>query len=262
MVGVLLLCGIYAAAETPKEIAKRLGSKLQGRACVLTEPRQGKKLTFSPEGKLLGNPARGTWPAHAGFLIESVKAHKAQIELKGNRLLIYFDTKGKRQAAVTSSSLEIDLELGQNAGSGDVDEAMGHILMVRGSSPADVPPPEIPDSALASLGENKIIVIGKMPDGNPIYQVTRPVEPPRPTRTPDPVYPEELRKKRIQGTAVLRVVTDADGTVHSIKIVKTPEPGFEVAAADAVKDWLFTPAKLSGQSVAVVIDIEVNFRLY
>jgi TonB family protein len=255
----LLFCAIHASAETPKEIANRLGPQLVGKGFMLMQPRRGTKLKFSEDGTLLSKSDRGTWAAHAGFLVQSVSSSSSQLELKGKRLLIYFDTAGKRQSAVTSSSLEVDLELGANTDSRKVEEAIGGIFMVNGNSPADVLPPEIPDAAL--LADDSVVVVGKMPDGVPLYRGSRRVRP-RAIRTPDPHYPAELKNKSIKGGAHLRIVVAADGTVQSIAVESTTQPGFEVASADAVKDWLFSPATVNGQPVPVVVRVEVNFYLY
>jgi protein TonB len=79
---------------------------------------------------------------------------------------------------------------------------------------------------------------------------------------PDPKYSEEARKAKYQGTVVLQAVITADGRAIEIQVVKGPGLGLEEKAVEAVKQWRFKPALgPSGKPVAVVVPIEVTFRL-
>jgi protein TonB len=79
---------------------------------------------------------------------------------------------------------------------------------------------------------------------------------------PQPKYSEEARKAKYQGTVVLQAVITADGRAIDIQVVKGPGLGLEEKAVEAVKTWRFKPALgPNGKPVAVVVPIEVNFRL-
>jgi protein TonB len=79
---------------------------------------------------------------------------------------------------------------------------------------------------------------------------------------PDPKYSEEARKAKYQGTVVLQAVITPDGRAIEIQVVKGPGLGLEEKAVEAVKQWRFKPAVgPSGKPVAVVVPIEVTFRL-
>jgi protein TonB len=79
---------------------------------------------------------------------------------------------------------------------------------------------------------------------------------------PDPKYSEEARKAKYQGTVVLQAVITPDGRAIEIEVVKGPGLGLEEKAVEAVKQWRFKPATgPSGKPVAVVVPIEVTFRL-
>ena len=79
---------------------------------------------------------------------------------------------------------------------------------------------------------------------------------------PDPEYSESARKAKIQGTVVLAVAINADGTVHAVKVVCPLEPGLDQNAVDAGKQWKFMPATKDGKPVPVQIEVSVGFRLY
>lgn len=64
--------------------------------------------------------------------------------------------------------------------------------------------------------------------------------PPKAISTPDPPYPEEARKKGIEGKVTLRIVIDAQGKVSQVKALSGPEELLPAAVA-TVKMWQFEP---------------------
>src|ERR1700682_5274654 len=80
---------------------------------------------------------------------------------------------------------------------------------------------------------------------------------------PDPVYSEEARKAKYQGTVVLNVVVTSDGRATNISVIKGPGLGLEEKAMEAVRGWKFKPAVgPNGKPVNVIVPIEVTFRLF
>ena len=82
------------------------------------------------------------------------------------------------------------------------------------------------------------------------------------TYAPDPEYSDQARKARYQGTVVLWLVIDADGLPQNLKVQRSLGMGLDEEAIKAVKRWRFEPAMRNGQPVPVMINVEVNFRLY
>lgn len=85
---------------------------------------------------------------------------------------------------------------------------------------------------------------------------------PRAIFAPDPEYSELARKARYQGVALLGVIVGPDGKPHDVWVVKKLGLGLDQKAIDAVRTWTFEPATRDGEPVAVLINIEVSFRLY
>jgi protein TonB len=80
---------------------------------------------------------------------------------------------------------------------------------------------------------------------------------------PDPLYSDEARKAKYQGTVVLNVIITADGRATDIHVAKGPGLGLEEKAIEMVRTWRFRPALgPNGRPVAVSIPIEVTFRLF
>ena len=98
--------------------------------------------------------------------------------------------------------------------------------------------------------------------GGGVFQVGGGVSPPRIKFKTDPEFSEEARKAKHQGTVVLAVIVGADGKIHDPRVVQSLGLGLDEKAIEAVKEWLFDPAVKDGRKVAVMVDIEVNFRLY
>jgi TonB family protein len=73
--------------------------------------------------------------------------------------------------------------------------------------------------------------------------------------------PKRLAKLNIKARSFSRLITP-DGRAIEIEVVKGPGLGLEEKAVEAVKQWRFKPAMgPSGKPVAVVVPIEVTFRL-
>ncbi len=87
------------------------------------------------------------------------------------------------------------------------------------------------------------------------------VTPPKLLRKVDPKYTEDARAAKISGAVFLRVVVGTDGKAHDINVISTIDPGLSQKAVEAVQQWDFQPGQKNGQSVNVIAQIEVNFRL-
>jgi len=98
--------------------------------------------------------------------------------------------------------------------------------------------------------------------GGGVYHVGGGVTAPRPIFDPDPEYSEEARKAKYQGVVVLAVIVGPDGRPRDIRLMRSLGMGLDDKAIEAVRKWRFDPARRDGHPVAVMVSIEVNFRLY
>ncbi len=77
-----------------------------------------------------------------------------------------------------------------------------------------------------------------------------------------PVYPEEARRRGIQGAVVVEVHIDESGRVHDIKILESSPPGvFDVAVLEVYGKALYSPALLNGRPVRYSGKYRVLFEL-
>jgi TonB family protein len=77
----------------------------------------------------------------------------------------------------------------------------------------------------------------------------------------EPEYSEEARKAKYQGTVLLAIVVDVDGTTRNIRVVRSLGMGLDEKAIEAVSQWRFRPGYKDGRPVPVQANVEVNFRL-
>lgn len=85
---------------------------------------------------------------------------------------------------------------------------------------------------------------------------------PRKTRDVKPVYPSSMRDAGREGTVALEAIIGRDGLVHSLRVLGAHvHPDFAIAAAEAARQWQFTPTLLNGQPVEVVMNVSVEFSL-
>ena len=62
------------------------------------------------------------------------------------------------------------------------------------------------------------------------------------------------RAARLQGTVILQVIIQPDGTVSDIKTLRAQSMGLTEAAIAAVRQWRYQPAKLDGAAVLLLSD--------
>lgn len=90
-----------------------------------------------------------------------------------------------------------------------------------------------------------------------------PYDDPPVARTPiNPVYPEIAQEAGIEGTVIVQAFINAKGIVEETIILKgVPNTGLDEAAAKAIKNTRFKPAKQRDRPVGVWISIPVHFTL-
>lgn len=75
-----------------------------------------------------------------------------------------------------------------------------------------------------------------------------------------PVYPQQAKDIRLQGTVRFNIVIDREGSVESIALV-SGHPMLVTPAQEAVRQWKYRPTMLNGQPTAVATVVDINFTL-
>lgn len=99
--------------------------------------------------------------------------------------------------------------------------------------------------------------------GRSVYLVLRGVvEAPRAIKTPDPQYSEAARQGGVEGQSILLLIVNEQGDPELLALQHPAGNGLDFNALETVSHWKFKPALRNGQPVPVLINVEVNFRLY
>ena len=113
--------------------------------------------------------------------------------------------------------------------------------------PPPPPPPSARETALPSWAGDAIRV------GGGVLQ-------PAKTKHVNPTYPELAQAAKVEGVVIIEARIGTDGKVSHARVVRSV-PLLDQAALDAVMLWEFTPTRLNGQPVPVMMTVTVQFTL-
>lgn len=124
-------------------------------------------------------------------------------------------------------------------GSGDCTEDCGP-----GGGTGDGPGPGVRRSALFQEGDPRLVPPRLLEESRVL-----------------PRFPDLARRARMEGTVILLIIIQPDGSVGAIEVIRSPDQrlGFDLAAIEAVKLWRYVPARMHGRAVAVQATVMVEF---
>jgi protein TonB len=131
----------------------------------------------------------------------------------------------------------------------------------------------VPPGMPVGPGTPGILGVG-VGDRNLLVDTFRPPEPkkPQPVRVGgeikaparsyyvDPVYPTVALAVKEEGTVTLEATIDEAGNVKNLKVIGS-RPLLDKAAMEAVSKWRYTPTRLNGVAVPVILTVRVTFAL-
>lgn len=74
-------------------------------------------------------------------------------------------------------------------------------------------------------------------------------------------YTEQARAARLEGSVTVSLIVDADASLRDIYVSRSLGLGLDEKAVEAVRQWQFSPGTHDGAPAAVLIKVEVNFRM-
>lgn len=87
------------------------------------------------------------------------------------------------------------------------------------------------------------------------------LEAPVAVRKVDPRYPAQARRDHLEGVVFLYGVIREDGTVESVRVVRSVHALLDENAVAAFQRWQFAPGRKNGAPVALEVVVEIPFRL-
>ena len=103
--------------------------------------------------------------------------------------------------------------------------------------------------------------VGGQEDFDPVLAAGDLDQRPRPLFQAAPVYPFELRRKRVEGNVRVVFVVDTEGRVTNPKVESATDPAFEKPALDAVRQWRFEAGSKDGKKVQFKMRIPITFKV-
>ncbi len=83
----------------------------------------------------------------------------------------------------------------------------------------------------------------------------------RPVHQEQPVYPDELLARRIEGFAVVAFLVELDGSTSQCQVVKASDIAFGEAACAAIAQWRFSAPEFAGKRGPIAMRLPVDFTL-
>jgi TonB family protein len=99
--------------------------------------------------------------------------------------------------------------------------------------------------------------------GGGVYRIGGGISAPVPLFEPEAEFSDEARRAKYQGVCIIGIIVDAQGNPQNVHVVRALGMGLDEKAMEAVRKYKFKPAMKDGKTaVPVMVNVEVNFRLY
>jgi protein TonB len=92
-------------------------------------------------------------------------------------------------------------------------------------------------------------------------RVSGPIKSPDLLHRVEPVYSALAALSHISGVVILEAVVDVNGSVESVKILRSRSPLLDNAAAEALKQWRYAPLIVAGIPTPFAVTVTFNFRI-
>jgi TonB family protein len=104
---------------------------------------------------------------------------------------------------------------------------------------------------------------GIVPSSDHVFLESVVVERPEVLSGPQLQYPDLLRQAGVQGRVIVQAIIDTSGRAEppSVKVIQSPNPGFDQAAKTYVLRALFRPARVHGRAVRVLVNLPIDFKI-
>ena len=282
----ICLLGLSLLATPTPAIAGNLDnvifSEYPNRILTLRHFYGGERLHLYGDGTLVDDAPAGTWTTDSEVEVKDATLNGSLLTIRGRRISRLYDSKTKQfvdalaliatfpeknqkdvEKALRKRQVEIRIEMPPTPDPKEIPETLHAVFLAPGEPESRIAPPFYRDFYAAGEGRSKP---RELPVG--VLRVTAidgkagKVKAPLAIFTPDPVYSEEARIIKFQGTIIIELIVNSDGSVRDPQILQPLGAGLDDKAIAAASQWKFEPATRDGQPVPVALSIEVDFKLY
>jgi len=191
----------------------------------------------------------------AGAVYATLSAGEADNSVKVDTAMVFMDQpKQEKPPEQQPVQLDVPLKGFQTVVAPDV-------------IPTNIPPVNLQEhfdpKDYSGTGVEGGVATGMVPTGNEVFMEAIVEEKPAVLSGPQLQFPELLRQAQIQGRVLVQAIIDTLGRAEppSVKVLQSPNPGFDQSAKSYVTKALFRPARVHGRAVRVLIQIPIDFRL-
>ena len=190
----------------------------------------------------------------AGAVYATLNAGQTDNSVKVDTTVVYLQQQQQKPPEQQPVQLDIPLKGFQTVVAPDV-------------VPTNLPPVNLQEhfdpKDYSGTGVEGGLGTGIVPTGNDVYMEAIVEEKPSVLSGPVPVYPELLKQAQITGRVLVQAIVDTLGRAEptSVKVLQSPNPGFDQSAKNYVLKCLFRPARVHGRAVRVLVQIPIDFRL-
>lgn len=270
----VLVCVPLVAASSAFCLAPVIDG-LKGKVVFLRGMESGDKLSFDAQGAQIGTDNPGAF-AYSAVKVEKVHLSGGELNVQGKRMAMIF------QSASESPSLK-DIRFVPLKESTDVviavdpqhpeglDAAVTKVFAFNAEEVLSWLSPDDETAALNSLGSTAPLNVPNTPLKGLVSKsalVTHHagengLSPPVMIYSVDPATnTNAVKNKLIPGFCLMNLIVDTNGRPEHIRIVHSVDPEQDVSAIMAVAQYRFTPGMYQGKPTPVLINVEVNFRVY
>ncbi len=116
-----------------------------------------------------------------------------------------------------------------------------------------------PDTDMINLDPQS----GVVPSSHQVFMESVVEERPEVLSGPAIQYPDLLRQAGVTGRVLVQAIIDKTGRAEpaSVKVVQSPNPGFDQPAKNYVLGALFRPARVHGRAVRVLVNLPIDFNI-
>ena len=271
----ILISSTDVTADTRKNLEDDLRKIYEHKVLSLKLPYAANKLQFDAQGALAGSAVACPWAICGMLQVEKVVLAQGRLEIRGKRVILALrssksDVKVIPLATDRGIQVRVDLPdspldipqvnkiLSRVFEGGGLLERVGKYWKPK----FDLGGPDAADQMKVLRDSTPSAIVAELEGNRPVYLVNPgKVDPPKPIHTPDPEYTDSARRQRVEGKTIVLVVVDEKGFPEVLEITKGLGEGLDLLALTAVAGWTFKPAMKNGEPVAVLINVEVNFRL-
>lgn len=266
---VAALCTAQSQAPNDQELQAALNEALAKKLVFLKHPCPGPRVYFDAKGQCVRSVKETSWTTDGVIEIDKVTVTSSAIELTGSQVVVTFRVAGAKMEQKFTRGQPVRIVI-------DRDDSDWPVIVQRMFVTAsEVLSDHVPEywkgflnyweqSGAKDWDEKAVssYLESVIPFEQQIANADGTVRPPKPISTPDPSYDAYAKRAKYQGSSVLRVILDKEGSPRDIQILRPLGFGLDEKAIAAVKRWRFKPATRNGEPVAVRVSVEVNFRLY